>query len=221
MLSRIWTKLAEILIPIILTITIYVSWQADRRDRAQLNTQLAAAQKTITDAAASQHDRDTLLNQTLAQLAAQKQSAVTPAQILKDLPSALSLPAPITLQGDTSSPSSTSANQTALPGPTPGAATVPSNPQPKTGQPTDAILPAADLKPLYDFAMDCKACQAKLATAQADLSDEKTENTALTKEKDAAVAAAKGGSVLHRILRAAKWFVLGAAAGAVAAKAAR
>ncbi|MGB6833485.1 MAG: hypothetical protein WBE24_08495, partial [Candidatus Acidiferrum sp.] len=90
-----------------------------------------------------------------------------------------------------------------------------------TGQPTDAILPAADLKPLYDFAMDCKACQAKLATAQADLSDEKTENTALTKEKDAAVAAAKGGSVLHRILRAAKWFVLGAAAGAVAAKAAR
>ncbi|MGC1619276.1 MAG: hypothetical protein WA765_12375 [Candidatus Acidiferrum sp.] len=221
MTTRILLKLAEILVPVILAITIYVSWEADRRDRAQLATQLAAAQKTITDAAASQHDRDTLLNQTLAQLSAQKQAAVTTAQILKDLPSALSLPAPITLQGDTSSPSSTSTNQAALPGPPRGAATVPSNPQPKTGQPADAILPEADLEPLYDFAMDCKACQAKLATAQADLSDEKTENAALTKEKDAAVAAAKGGSVLHRILRATKWLAIGAAAGAVAAKAAR
>ncbi|MGB6833204.1 MAG: hypothetical protein WBE24_07070, partial [Candidatus Acidiferrum sp.] len=172
MTSRILLRLTEILVPVLLAITIFVAWEADRRDRAQLATQLVAAQKTIADAAASQHDRDALLNQTLAHLAAQKQSAVTPAQILKDLPRALSLPAPITLQGDTSSPTSTSANQTALPGPTPGAATVPSNPQPKTGQPTDAILPAADLKPLYDFAMDCKACQAKLATAQADLSDE-------------------------------------------------
>src|SRR5271155_755016 len=98
MLSRLWLKLAEILVPVILAITIFVSWQADRRDRAQLATQLAAAQHTIAQAAASQHDRDTLLNQTLAQIAVQKQSAATPAQILKDLPAALTLPVPITLQ---------------------------------------------------------------------------------------------------------------------------
>ena len=60
--------------------------------------QLAASQKTIADAAASQHDRDTLLNQTLAQIAAQKQSTATPNQILQDLPSAITLPQPITLQ---------------------------------------------------------------------------------------------------------------------------
>ncbi|MGB7282914.1 MAG: hypothetical protein WBE13_11680 [Candidatus Acidiferrum sp.] len=241
MTSRILLRLAEILVPVILAITIFVSWEADRRDRAQLATQLAAAQKTITDAAASQHDRDILLNQTLAQLAVQKQAAETPAQILKDLPNAITLPVPITLQA-TAAPPVAAPN----PGANPGAATQanassrgaksstsatlsspsqsgtsarPANPTPS--QPANAILPAADLKPLYDFAMDCKACQAKLSAAQSDLNDEKTENAALTKEKDAAVTAAKGGTVLHRILRAAKWFALGAAAGAVAAKAAR
>src|SRR5271170_3944123 len=98
MSSRIWLKLGEIIVPVLLVITIFVSWQADRRDRAQLAKQLAAAQQTIAQAAASQHDRDALLNQTLAQIAAQKQSAATPDQILKSLPSTLSLPAPITLR---------------------------------------------------------------------------------------------------------------------------
>jgi hypothetical protein len=222
MLSRIWLKLAEILVPVILAITIFVSWQADRRDRAQLASQLAAAQKTITDASASQHDRDTLLNQTLAQIAAVKQSAATPAQILKDLPSALSLPAPITLQPEANvAPTGTPNSTKGSPAPPGQLASLPSNPTPKPGQDGDAVLPAADLKPLYDFALDCKACQAKLAASQSDLVDEKTKTAALTKERDAAVTSAKGGSALRRIARAAKWFALGAAAGAVAAKAAR
>lgn len=224
MSARIWLKLAEILVPAILAITIFVSWQADRRDRAKLAIQQAAAQQTIAQAAASQHDRDTLLNQTLAQIATQKQATVAPAQILKDLPSAIPLPVPIALQ-------------TIQPNPKPGAqiaadgtnashsaagqkATKPDNPSPKPGQPIDAILPAADLKPLYDFALDCKACQTKLAATQGDLTDEKTKTAALTKERDAAIRDAKGGSALRRIARAAKWFAIGAAAGAIAAKAA-
>lgn len=212
MLSRIWFKLAEILVPIILAITIFVSWQADRRDRAQLAAQLAAAQQTISQATTSQHDRDTQLNQTLARIAAQKQSSTTPAQILKDLPGSLSLPAPITLRAE---PIESVTSKT------PGAPSLPSNPIPKPGQAADAILPAADLKPLYDFALDCKACQAKLAASQGDLNDEKVKTAALTKERDVAVQAAKGGSALRRIARAAKWFALGAAAGAIAAKATR
>src|ERR1700739_2604048 len=82
-------------------------------------------------------------------------------------------------------------------------------------------FPAADLKPLYDFAVDCKACQAKLGAAQADLADETLKSQALGKERDDALRAAKGGSVLRRIASAAKWFAIGAAAGAVAAKATR
>ena len=83
-----------------------------------------------------------------------------------------------------------------------------------------AVLPTADLKPLYDFALDCQACQAKLTAAQADLADEKNKSAALTKQRDDALQAAKGGSVLRRVARAAKWFLIGAAAGVVAAKAA-
>jgi hypothetical protein len=230
MLSRIWLKLAEILVPVILAATIFVSWQADRRDRAQLAAQLAAAQKTIADASASQHDRDTLLNQTLAQIAAQKQSASTPAQILKDLPSAITLPQPITLQpsntqnvgarfiAPSAAAASTNQQQNANSQPGNSQTHLTSNPSAKPGQDADAALPAADLKPLYDFALDCKACQSKLTVAQSDLADEKTKTAALTKERDAAVTAAKGGSALRRIARVAKWFAIGAAAGAVAAK---
>ncbi len=222
---RIWLKLAEVLVPAILAITIYVSWQADRRDRAQLSTQLAAAQQTIAQATVNQHDRDAALNQTLAQIAAQKQAKVTPDQILTALPQALSLPAPITLRPSTPEnvgapfivPTTDATSPTA-----PHAATqsrLPDNPTPKPGQPADAIVPAADLKPLYDFALDCKACQAKLAASQSDLTDEKTKTAALAKQRDAAIRAAKGGSALRRIARAAKWFAIGAAAGAIAAKA--
>lgn len=223
----------SILVPIILATTIFVAWQADRRDRTQLAAQLAAAQQTIAQAAASQHDRDTLLNQTLAQIAAEKQAAVSTTQILKDLPSAITLPQPITLQpsntenvgarfiAPSAAATSTNSEQSANTQPGANQTNLPNNPTPKPSQPVDAVLPAADLKPLYDFALDCKACQAKLAASQADLTDEKTKTTALTKQRDAAVTAAKGGSALRRIARAAKWFALGAAAGAVAAKAAR
>jgi ABC-type transport system involved in cytochrome bd biosynthesis fused ATPase/permease subunit len=82
-------------------------------------------------------------------------------------------------------------------------------------------LPAEDLKPLYDFAVNCRECQAQLATAQANLKDEQTKTQALSRERDAALQAARGGSVLRRVVRAAKWFVIGAAAGAVAARLAR
>ncbi|MGC1418036.1 MAG: hypothetical protein WA817_22300 [Candidatus Acidiferrum sp.] len=148
MTSRILLKLAEILVPVILAITIYVSWQADRRDRAQLDTQLAAAQKTITDAAASQHHRDTLLNQTLAQLAAQKQAVVTTAQLLKDLPNALSLPAPITLQPQsaTSVPPNVAANPSSQPsskksGAPASADSAPTNPSLRPASPPTQSFP--------------------------------------------------------------------------------
>jgi len=237
MTSRIWLRLAEILVPAVLAITILVAWQADRRDRAQLANQLAAAQKTIAQASARQHDRDTLLNQTLAQIQAQKQAVLTPAQILKALPAALSLPAPVTIQSQaqlttpapslapqhiaTDATATVEATARAIAPTTKSTEStrIPSTPTPKSGQAPDAILPAADLKPLYDFALDCKACQAKLAAAQSDLNDEKTKTAALAKERDDAVRTAKGGSALRRIVRAAKWFVLGAAAGAIAAKA--
>jgi hypothetical protein len=155
---------------------------------------------------------DAQLTQTLAGLAAQKRAVNTPAQIVRELPNAIPLPAPIELQYATESKPPASQN----PGkPNPN----PSTPTTNEAKPVQAVIPAEDLKPLYDFALDCKACQAKLIATQSDLSDEKTKAVALTHERDDALRVARGGSVWQRIGRAAKWFAIGAAAGAIAAKA--
>jgi type II secretory pathway pseudopilin PulG len=190
---RDWIRLAELVAAFLLALAVFFSWRADRRDRSQLEAELAATKQLLAAADTRQHDRDAQLAQTLATLAAEKRTIVTPAQIIHDLPSQLPLPSPIVLQSAPDSPSSK----------------------------PNAVIPAEDLKPLYDFAIDCKACQSKLATAQADLTDERQKTIALTRERDDALRIARGGSLLRRITRAAKWFAIGAAAGAIAAKAAR
>src|SRR5712692_7467261 len=180
--------LAELTIALLLALAVYFSWRADRRDRSQVASELAATKQLLAAADVRQHDRDTQLTQTLATLAAEKRIIVTPAQIAQ-----IALPSPITLQS---------------------APALPNSPTPKT----NAVIPAEDLKPLYDFTIECKACQAKLATAQSDLTDERTKTSALTRERDDALRIARGGSTWRRIARAAKWFLIGAAAGAAAAK---
>ena len=198
---RIWIRLAELLVTVILALSLIEAWHAERRDRTQLAAELATAKQALAQADSRQHDRDTQLLQTLSTLATEKRTVTSPAQIIRELPQQMGLPVPIVLQ------------------PSPGATQTGSKGVSPTGQ-TQAVIPAEDLKPLYDFTLDCKACQAKLAASQGDLTDEKAKTVVLTKERDAAVRIAKGGSILRRIARAAKWFAIGAAAGAIAARAA-
>src|SRR6267378_2747776 len=188
-------RLGGLFVALALAFAFYHAWRADRRDRSQLASELAATKQLLTAADARQHDRDAQLAQTLATLAAEKRATVTPAQIVRELPSQISLPSPIALQFPPASQNS---------------------PSPQT----NAVIPPEDLKPLYDFTIDCKACQAKLAAAQDDLTDERKKTTSLTHERDDALRIARGGTAWRRIARAAKWFLIGAAAGAVAAKAA-
>ena len=226
--TRLWLRLAEILVTGLLTAIVVSAWRADHRDRTQLAADLATAQQALAQADARQHDRDAQLLQTLAALAAEKRTITTPAQIVRALPQQIPLPVPITLQAqDPMSKPQKETCSSGLPwsakGPLCGPEGLEStqrrtNPASNAAA-TPAILPAEDLKPLYDFTLDCKACQAKLAAAQADLTDEQAKTTVLTRERDQAVRAAKGGSLLRRIARNAKWLAIGAAAGAIAAKA--
>ena len=193
--ARYWIRLAELTFTFLLALALHFSWRADQRDRAHLASELAATKQLLATADARQRNRDAQLAQTLAALEAEKRATATPAQVVRELPAQISLPSPIALQSAPPSPSS---------------------PSPQT----NAVIPADDLKPLYDFTIDCKACQAKLAAAQDDLTDERKKTTSLTHERDDALRIARGGTALRRIARAAKWFLLGAAAGAVAAKAA-
>ncbi len=229
---RITLRLAEFILVLGFAVIVFISWRADRRDRAQLNAELAATKQLLAAADARQHDRDTQLAQTLAALAAKKRTIVTPAQIVRNLPNEIPLPAPITLQADHASSQDTSvtpASATNAPATRIAGASSANNAQAGTPAPSAsqqnqkaaagaAVIPAEDLKPLYDFAIDCKACQAKLSAAQNDLIDERKKTAALAHERDDALRFARGGSAWRRVGRAAKWFLLGAAAGAVAAK---
>jgi type II secretory pathway pseudopilin PulG len=213
--SPFWLKLAAILVAVILCVALLQSWRADQRDRAQLNAELAATKQLLTAADARQHDRDAQLAQTLAGLAAEKRTVVTPAQILRELPRTIPLPSPIVLQSPSATSTAASPTSTGQ-----HVADAKSTSSTSNSNQPNAIIPSEDLKPLYDFTLDCQACQANLAAAQGDLADEKSKTSALTKERDQALKIARGGSAWRRVGRAVKWFAIGAAAGAVAAKAA-
>ena len=197
-------RLAVIAFALILVTALASAWRSVRRERLQLQQQLAETQHALTDAAARQRTRDAALASTLAVIDRQRASVRTPRQVVQKLPEVLPLPVPI---------------QWPLPPPVP---TEPENPPYKDQSPAPPLrLPSEDLKPLYDFALGCQGCQARLRTAQADLLDEQTKTEALRRERDSALRAARGGSALQRVARAAKWFLIGAAAGALAASAHR
>jgi hypothetical protein len=79
-------------------------------------------------------------------------------------------------------------------------------------------IPAADLKPLYDYVQDCRACQAQLAAAKQNASDDDAKIAALTTQRDAALTAAKGGTFWRRFRRNVEWFAIGAAVGGAATR---
>jgi hypothetical protein len=207
MTSGIWLKIAAVLIALAAAVSVYYAWRGTQQEQAQLKAELQATQKALTDADARQQARNAELAQLLTQLNEKKATVQNPAQIVKALPDILPLPTPLTLPAQTSN--------AGLPDTPAGSKQPTESPNPKLQ------LPAEDLKPLYDFAVNCQECQAQLAAAQANLKDEQTKTQALSRERDTALQAARGGSVLRRVVRAAKWFVIGAAAGAVAAKFAR
>lgn len=208
-----WIKVTAPVVIAVLAVSVFVAWRDARKEQSALQAELKTTQQALAEATARQASRDAAVNDLVAGLKKKEAAVQKPAQVIAALPDVLTFPEPITID----------AARTASP---PSSGQAESGPyKPSNGMP-DGILPkvnfpAADLKPLYDFAVECKACQAKLGAAQADLADEKVKSQALGRERDDALRAAKGGSVLRRIARAAKWFAIGAAAGAIAAKAAR
>ena len=173
------------------------SWLASRDAAVQLAATVAAQKQLLDQAVAREQQRDAELAKSLSDIAHAKNNVATPAQAVAAFPSALPpLPRPVSID---------------LPKPQPD------DPTP----PAVATVPQDDLKPLYDYLQDCRACQAQLAAAQGDLTDERSQVAALTKERDAAVRLARGGGFWSRLRHGAKWFVIGGAVGALAVSAAR
>ena len=171
------------------------AWRSARRDASQLNITLASQNAAIEQAETREKQRDAQLTAALAGIAAQKRAVQTPQQAAKAIPDVLPpLPLPIEIRIPDLS--------TMKPGETP---------------PATITVPQADLKPLYDDLQDYRANAIQIDAVKKDLADEQARTTALTQERDSAVTAAKGGTFWVRLKRGAKWFAIGAAAGAAAA----
>ena len=201
------------------------AWLEERDARAQMSATIASQNSIIAAAAKREQDRDQQLAATVQQIAGLKAAVQTPQQVIREIPQYLPpLPQPL----ETIAPNTSAATAASHSGPAakPGApapqgtagasAATAGNSQAQLPAAPDVRVPSADLKPLFDYVQDCRACQAKLAAAQQDAQDERTKNDALTKERDAAVKAAKGGSAWTRTVRIVKWVSLGFAVGYLA-----
>lgn len=172
------------------------AWRSARHDSQQLAATLAAQNAVIQQAGEREKQRDSQLANALATIQTQKRAVHTPQQAAKQLASVLPpLPLPVSIHDpDLSVP--------LPPGETPAAS---------------ISIPQPDLMPLYDDLQDCRASADQNDSLKKDLSDEKARSAALLHERDAAVAAAHGGTFFTRLKRAAKWFAIGVATGAAVA----
>lgn len=216
MTLTVWIRVLAGITLVTAFIAIGVAWRAEMSDRAGLAAELASTSTALEAAEARQQERDAKLADTLAAIAKQKRTIQSPAQIAKDLPLQMHLPSPIVLQNASGTHDAVINGGATVA--VPGAAVAPPAAAGKASN-VQAVIPGDDLKPLYDFALDCQACQASLAASQSNLADEQGKTKALTRERDDALRVARGGSVLRRIARASKWMLIGAAAGALAARA--
>jgi len=183
------------------------SWLDERDARIEMAATISSQNSIITAAEKREQDRAQQLADSLKQIAELKSSVQTPQQVIREIPQFLPpLPQPLATIPATGPAGSATATGSA--GQTAGKAGEVAAP--------DVRVPSADLKPLFDFVQDCRACQAKLTAAQQDAQDEHAKSDALKKERDAAVKAAKGGSVWTRTLRAAKWVAIGFGVGYLA-----
>jgi len=171
------------------------AWRGARRDSQQLAATLAAQSALLQSAGDREKQRDAQLAAALASIHAQTRAVRTPQQAARELPSVLPpLPLPVSIHFPD------------LPAPLP----------PGESAPATLSIPQPDLQPLYDDLQNCRATAIESEAAQKDLSDEKARSAALLRERDAALAAARGGAFWQRLKRSAKWFAIGVAAGAAA-----
>jgi hypothetical protein len=221
MLHKIYVAAALIFIAV--TAFVFRSWLETHDDRLQMQATIAAQKQLIAAADAREQQRASELKGTLDQINTLKRQTQTPQEIVRELPQYLPLPQPIEIvasgaqkgtPAQANDKQGSPLSKTAATQPPEGIAAAASG----QGKPI-AQLPVEDLKPLFDFVQDCRACQARLASTQADLRDEQTKSAAIAQERDAAIKAAKGGSFWTRIKRNAKWFAIGAGLGAAAARA--
>lgn len=218
MTTRRTIELAAFAIALLIAAMAVHAWLSSRDEQQRLATTLAQQKQLLDAADTRERTRQSALNDTLAQIEKLKRATQTPQQIVAALPKLLSLPQPITIGPGASEGPPLAGEQTQQKGTGSPFNGVPTGSPPGLPSVPAAQIPSADLKPLYDFIQDCRACQAQLTAARQNASDDAAKIVALTAERNAAVTAAKGGTFWRRLRRNAAWFAVGAAVGAAAGR---
>ena len=203
-------------------------WYLGRADRLTLLRNVTEKQKAIDAASAREKEAADGLQQKLREIETLKRRVQSPAEAARELPAALSnLPLPITIDlpdakavshtAAANRPDVNQADSSALEQRRDTAAEIGSASTWRTSLPAIATIPQADLKPLFDAVQNCHACQVQITALRTELDSERLKSIAIGTQRDAAIAAAKGGSRWSRVKRAAEWFAIGAVAGGVVA----
>jgi cytochrome oxidase assembly protein ShyY1 len=189
-------KVVAIAIPAVLLAGFLVfvgyGWMQEHDARLKAEAQTGQQQKQIDGLKQQQAEAQDSLNKQLSALEKSRQTRATATQLVSDASALLpNLPVPLQVQTAPKDPS------------------LPDAPATQT-----VIIPEADFKSIRDGQVTCEENAAKLATCQT-LTDESKQQLQLTEQqRDEWKTAAKGGSLWHRALGAAKWFAVGAGAGA-------
>jgi hypothetical protein len=167
-------------------------WLQEHDARVKAETQTGQQQKQIEGLHQQQLATQAALAQKLASLEQSRRAPATAKQIVGDAASLLpGLPVPLQVQ------------------------TAPKDPELPNAPPAQSVvIPEADFKSIRDAQVTCQENAAKLASCQT-LGEESKQQLQLTgQQRDEWKTAAKGGSIWHRAVSAAKWFAVGAGAGA-------
>lgn len=171
-------------------------WEKEREAEIVLSAQQKAdksAQETVTKAEAA---NQATLTAAIAQYASLKVQGQSTAQIIKLAPQVIDVPVPI---------------QAVTPEQAKATAAIPDAPAVQAG---DLIIPAADVKPLYDAQVDCKLNAVKLTSCQATVASDGNMEKILREQIGQQEIALKGGTFWHRTLTALKWTGIGIGIGA-------
>ncbi len=167
-------------------------WLQEHDARMKAEAQTGQQQKQIDGLQHQQADTQNALNQKLAMIEKTRQSPATAAQLVGDASRLLpGLPVPLQMQ--------TAPKDPALPN-APATQTV--------------VIPEADFKSIRDAQVTCEENAAKLGACQTFGEESKQQLQLTQQQRDEWKTAAKGGSIWHRALGAAKWFAVGAGTGA-------
>jgi Tfp pilus assembly protein PilN len=167
-------------------------WMQEHNARLKAETQTGQQQKQIDGLKQQQTEAQSALNKKLNVLEKLRQSPATASQLVTDASTLLpNLPVPLEVQA------------------APRDAALPDVPGTR-----NLVIPEADFKSIRDAQITCQENTAKLATCQTSGNESKQQLQIAEQQRDEWKTAAKGGSIWHRALGAAKWFAVGAGAGA-------